>query len=186
MLGQTWVYNWCESRPDTEQVIAEALSSHKQLQQQLMSLLHRVLRSKEYDARRIRMRGLGIELPPGIRLYEVAGPMFFGAAKSAMEVIATVGSGNDHTFVLNMQYVPTIDVTALVALESALDRLFRSRIKVIFAGLTPEVAEVLDRAGIKREPGRLAYAPDVETAISMAIVHAARLPGSLEPPIAAA
>ncbi|HEX2691946.1 MAG TPA: hypothetical protein VHN14_35295, partial [Kofleriaceae bacterium] len=59
-------------------------------------------------------------------------------------------------------------------------------IKVIFAGLTPEVASLLDRAGIKRAPGRLAYAPDLETAISMAIVHAARLPSSAEPPTAAA
>lgn len=130
--------------------------------------------------------GLAVDLPPGIRVYEVAGPMFFGAAQSAMEAIATVGSGSDHTFVLNMQYVPTIDVTALVALESVLDRLYRSHIKVIFAGLSPEVAELLDRAGIKREPGRLAYAPDVETAISMAIVHAARLPRPADPPPAAA
>jgi SulP family sulfate permease len=129
--------------------------------------------------------GLGIELPPGIRLYEVAGPMFFGAAKSAMEAIASVGSGSDHTFVLNMQHVTTIDVTALVALESVLDRLYRSRIKVIFAGLAPDVAELLDRAGIKRQPGRLAYAPDIETAISMAIVHAARLTPSASPPAAA-
>ena len=130
--------------------------------------------------------GLGVELPPGVRLYEVAGPMFFGAAKSAMEVIATVGSGSDHTFVLNMRHVPTIDVTGLVALESVLDRLYRSRIKVIFAGLTPEVAALLDRAGIKREPGRLAYAPDVETAMSMAIVHAARIRGASASPPAAA
>ena len=34
---------------------------------------------------------------------------------------------------------------------------------------------MLARAGIKREPGKLAYAPDLETAISMAIVHAARV-----------
>jgi SulP family sulfate permease len=74
-----------------------------------------------------------------------------------------------------MQYVPTMDATGLVALESVLDRLRRSSIKVIFAGLTPEVSEILDRAGIKRESGKLAYAPDVETAISMAIVHAARV-----------
>lgn len=130
--------------------------------------------------------GLSIELPPGIRLYEVAGPMFFGAAKSAMEAIATVGSGSDHTFVLNMQHVPTIDATGLVALESVLDRLFRSRIKVIFAGLTPEVSGMLDRAGIKRQPGRLAYAPDIETGISMAIVHGARLRRAAESPVAAA
>lgn len=130
--------------------------------------------------------GLAVELPPGIRLYEVAGPMFFGAAKSAMEALATVGAGSDHTFVLNMQHVPTIDVTGLVALESALDRLYRSRIKVIFAGLSPEVSDLLERAGIKRQPGRLAYAPDVETAISMAIVHAARQPRPADPPPAAA
>ena len=129
--------------------------------------------------------GLAVDLPPGVRLYEIAGPMFFGAAQSAMEVIATVGSGKDHTFVLNMQHVPTIDATGLVALESVLDRLFRSRVKVIFAGLTAEVAELLDRAGIKREPGRLAYAPDVETAISLAILHAARL-RALDPPTVAA
>ncbi|HEX4422035.1 MAG TPA: C4-dicarboxylic acid transporter DauA [Kofleriaceae bacterium] len=129
--------------------------------------------------------GLAVELPPGVRLYEVAGPMFFGAAKSAMEVIAAVGRGTDHTFVFNMQHVPTIDVTGLVALESVLDRLFRLRIKVIFAGLAPEVSSMLDRAGIKRAPGRLAYAPDIETAISMAIVHAARI-GTLESPAAPA
>ena len=46
---------------------------------------------------------------------------------------------------------------------------------VIFAGLAPEISEMLDRAGIKRESGKIAYAPDVETAISMAIVHAARV-----------
>ena len=62
----------------------------------------------------------------------------------------------------------------LVALESMLDRLNRSGRKVIIAGLAAEPAALLDRAGIKRVPGRLAFAPDVDTAISMAIVHGAR------------
>jgi sulfate permease, SulP family len=113
------------------------------------------------------------EVPPGVRVYEIAGPLFFGAAKTAMNALHTAG-GNDHTLILSMQHVPTMDATGLVALESVLDRLRRSSIKVIFAGLTPEVSEILDRAGIKRESGKLAYAPDVETAISMALVHAAR------------
>jgi SulP family sulfate permease len=115
-----------------------------------------------------------IEAPPGVRVYELAGPLFFGAAKTAMEALHVAG-GQDHTMILSMEHVPTIDATGLVALESVLDRLYRSKIKVIFAGLNPEVAELFERAGIKREPGKLAYAPDVDTAISMAIVHAARL-----------
>ncbi|MDX2091633.1 MAG: C4-dicarboxylic acid transporter DauA [Kofleriaceae bacterium] len=115
-----------------------------------------------------------LEVPEGVRVYEIAGPLFFGAAKTAMEALHVVGD-KDHTVIIAMAYVPTMDATGLVALESVLDRLYRSKVKVIFAGITPEVSEILDRAGIKREPGKLAYAPDVETAISMAIVHSARL-----------
>lgn len=125
-----------------------------------------------------------VEVPAGVRLYELAGPLFFGAAKTAMEQLHVAG-GRDHTMILVMEHVPTMDATGLVALESVLDRLYRSKINVIFASLTPEVAELLDRAGIKRDPGRLAYAPDVETAVSMAIVHAARMDRPPDKPAAA-
>ncbi len=117
---------------------------------------------------------LAIDVPRGIRVYEIQGPLFFGAAKSAMEALHRVGD-DDHTYILDMRLVPTMDATGLVALESVLDRLHRSKIKVIFAGLAPEVNDILNRAGIKREMGKIAYAPDVETAVSMAIVHAARV-----------
>ena len=116
---------------------------------------------------------LKIDVPAGIRVYEIAGPLFFGAAKSAMEALHAVGD-KDHTYILDMRHVPTMDATGLVALESVLDRLHRSKVKVIFAALTPEVSDMFNRAGIKREQGKIAYAPDVETAVSMAIVHAAR------------
>ena len=117
---------------------------------------------------------LKIEVPAGIRVYEIAGPLFFGAAKSAMEALHAVGD-KDHTYILAMQHVPVMDATGLVALESVLDRLHRSKIKVIFSGLTTDVSDMLERAGIKREVGKLAYAPNVETAISMAIIHGARI-----------
>ncbi len=113
-------------------------------------------------------------IPKGIRVYHVAGPLFFGAAKTAMETLHTVGD-QDHTCILDMMNVPVIDATGLVALESVVERLVRSKVKVIFAGLASTVSEKFDKAGIKRAPGKIAYAPDVETAISMGIVHAARI-----------
>ena len=119
-----------------------------------------------------------VELPEAlagqVAVYEIRGPLFFGAAQRAMGRIGRV-SGRVRVLIMRLERVPTMDATGLVALESVLDRLYRSNIKVIFAGLTEEVNEILDRAGIKRVPGRLAYAPDTETAISMAIVHAARI-----------
>ena len=124
---------------------------------------------------------VGYPMPPGVRLYEIAGPLFFGAAKTAMETLNTVSFGNkDHTYILAMENVPMMDATGIVALESVLATLFRSNIKVIFAGLRPDVSERLDRAGMKRHPGKLAYAPDIDTAVSMAIVHAARLGHKVE------
>jgi sulfate permease, SulP family len=119
------------------------------------------------------------EAPPGVRIYDIAGPMFFGAAKTAMETLDTIGSGT-RTVILSMKSVPVMDATGMVALQTMLDRLQRSNRKVIFAGLQAEPAQVLARAGIKRVPGRLAFAPDIETAISMAIVHEARASSASE------
>jgi sulfate permease, SulP family len=124
---------------------------------------------------------LAVDVPPGVRVYEIAGPLFFGAAKSAMEALHTVGD-QDHTYILDLRHVSTMDATGLVALESVLDRLRRSEIKVIFAALSGEVIDLFQRAGIKREAGKIAYAPDVETAISMSIVHAARGPRATTSP----
>jgi sulfate permease, SulP family len=120
------------------------------------------------------------ELPAGVRLYEVAGPLFFGAAKSAMDALHNSG-GAVETLILSMAHVPTIDATGLVAVESVLDHLFRAKTKVILAGLQPDIAELFERAGIKRTPGKLAFAPDVETAVSMAIVHSAQLQAEPRP-----
>jgi SulP family sulfate permease len=114
---------------------------------------------------------IGLDMPPGVRLYEIAGPMFFGAAKTAMEAVHI--ADGDHTVIIAMEHVPTMDATGLVALELVLDRLYRTGRLVIFAGLSPELVALLDRAGIRRAPGKLAYAPDTATAISMAIVAAA-------------
>lgn len=114
-----------------------------------------------------------IDMPKGVHLYEIAGPLFFGAAHVAMETLETVGH-EARTVIVSMRQVNVMDSTGLVALESMLDRLARDGRKVILAALQPGPAELLERAGIKRVPGQLAFAPDLDTAISMAIVHSAR------------
>ncbi len=108
-----------------------------------------------------------IELPPGVRYYEVAGPLFFGAAKTAFENLRRSHQAGQ-TVIISMRAVPIMDATGLVALESAIDRLHRDNQQVILVGLRPELVVLLEQAGIRRIPGRLAFAPDAETAASMA------------------
>ncbi len=102
-------------------------------------------------------------LPPGILLYEVAGPMFFGAAEKAVSTLTTTAR-HATAVILYMGAVPSMDVTALVALESAIRKLQRNRTFVVLAGVQPQPAEVLRRAGIVDEPGRIALCRTLEEA----------------------
>jgi SulP family sulfate permease len=125
-----------------------------------------------------------LELPPGVRLYEIAGPLFFGAAQKAMSVFETI-KDRSLAVILYLGQVPVIDATGLVALETLIDRLKRSGHKVILAGLQHQPAEVLQRAGIVREPGKLAIAPNLDDAVSLAIVHTARQATAAPQPVSA-
>jgi sulfate permease, SulP family len=125
-----------------------------------------------------------LEMPDGVKLYEIAGPLFFGAAERAMSALRIAG-GRRQVVIIYLAQVPAIDATGLVAMESVLQNLKHAGHKVILAGVRKPVAEVFERAGIVREPGRLAFAPDLDTALSVAILALARPPAAPGAPSAA-
>jgi SulP family sulfate permease len=87
-------------------------------------------------------------LPDGVSVYEIAGPLFFGAAKRAMGAIETAGVGA-RVVVLALGTVSVIDASGLVALESALERLRRAKKLVVIAGPLPEPRSVFDRSNLE-------------------------------------
>jgi len=87
-------------------------------------------------------------VPKGIAVYEIAGPLFFGAAAQAMRILDTVGS-SARVVVLALGNVPVIDATGLVALESALRRLHAAKKLVIIAGPLPKPQSVFDKAALE-------------------------------------
>jgi SulP family sulfate permease len=112
-------------------------------------------------------------IPEGVVVYEIGGPLFFGAAQKAMSVLDTVQRRHG-AVILVMAKVPVIDATGLVALETLLAGIKRAGQKVILCGVGAAPRAVLERAGIVRQRGVLSYAPDFDTAVSMGIVHSAR------------
>lgn len=106
-------------------------------------------------------------LPSGVILYDIAGPLFFGAAQKAMSALAQVAQGV-RTVVLDVRDVPAMDATGLVNLESALQRLHQSGVMVILGGIQPQPARVLARAGIESEDGRLVLCESFDDAIALA------------------
>jgi SulP family sulfate permease len=87
-------------------------------------------------------------VPKGVVVYEIAGPLFFGAAQKAMGAIQTAGMGA-RAVVLALGTVPTIDATGLVALESAIEELRRAKKMVIIAGPLPEPRSVFEKANLE-------------------------------------
>lgn len=106
--------------------------------------------------------GARSDLPPGVMLYEIAGPLFFGAAEKAVGGISA--SGGTEVLILDMHAVPAMDVTGLIALESLLKKMKSSGTQVRIVGLQAQPRGVLAKAGIK-EGSSLHFFKDVAAAV---------------------
>ena len=107
------------------------------------------------------------DLPAGVAVYEVAGPLFFGAAQNAMTALGAVGA-RIQLVVLALGRVPSIDATGLVALESALVRLKQAGKRVVITGPLPEPRRIFDKANLPQHHPHLSFAPTVEDGIALA------------------
>jgi SulP family sulfate permease len=107
-------------------------------------------------------------LPRGVLLYEIAGPLFFGAAQKALSTITVIDRREVRTVVLDIRSVPVLDATGLVALESLVKRLNGRAIKVILAGVQPQPMRVFARAGWRNRRGLLRIFRSFERGIALA------------------
>jgi len=89
------------------------------------------------------------DLPEGVVRYEIAGPLFFGAAQHAMGQIDRLRP-DVRVIILDLSRVPAIDATGLVALESACESLYKAKRRVIICGPLPEPRRVFDKAELSR------------------------------------
>ncbi len=93
-------------------------------------------------------------LPEGVRLYEVSGSLFFGAAEKAMSALRDIGA-RPRAIIINIEAVTVMDVSGLVALDSAIERLQSDGILVAVAGVHGQPALLMRRAGLRNMPGKL-------------------------------
>jgi sulfate permease, SulP family len=122
---------------------------------------------------------LKLKLPRDTVLYEVNGPLFFGAAEMAMDAFKAINA-RMRVLILQMSSVPAMDITGLVALESALLRLRQLGVLTILTGVRPQPMSVLRKADVQEEPGRVQFCATLEEAAAAASAHVAARP----PPVA--
>lgn len=108
-----------------------------------------------------------LDIPDGVAIYEIAGPLFFGAAQNAMGQLDTV-DGGVRVVVLALGQVPTIDATGIVALDGAIGRLRKAKKLVVIAGPLPEPRRIFDRARLDETHEHVYFTDTLDDAVGLA------------------
>jgi SulP family sulfate permease len=116
--------------------------------------------------------GEGAELPPGslpsgVVIYNIEGPLFFGAAEKLERTLAHIQRPAT-TLILRMGHMPFLDATGILAIEEIISDFLKHNSSVVLAEVRPNVLHKLERAGLLRQLG-----PDnVAATLSLALARA--------------
>ena len=106
-------------------------------------------------------------LPKGILLYEINGPLFFGASQGFQDALANLHV-RPKVIILRMRNVPFIDATGMQRLQRVI-RDFKARhVHVLLSGVQPPVYEALQQSGVIESLGADRIYTDIRSAVHMA------------------
>ena len=88
----------------------------------------------------------GREIPPGVEVYEVNGPFFFGAADKLKDVMSEIAKP-PKVFILRMRNVPAIDATGMHALEQMAKKCRAQGTTLLLTEIRPQPLRAIVRAG---------------------------------------
>ena len=105
------------------------------------------------------------KLPLQIRVYEITGPLFFGAADAIEHIVV-----KDFTtcLVLRMRSVPAIDSTAMNALQDLICVCESKGITVVFSHVNEQPMKVMQKAGFLELVGEENFCPNISVALKRA------------------
>ena len=105
-------------------------------------------------------------IPPGVEVYDIAGPFFFGAAEQFKATLAAV-SRKPKVLVVRMRSVPFIDSTGLNVLRDLVRRTQGDGTTVIVAEIQDQPREALQRGGLVELVGSENIVGSLELAIAL-------------------
>jgi sulfate permease, SulP family len=109
-------------------------------------------------------------VPPGVEVYEINGPFFFGAAEKFKDTLSEV-SKKPKVLIIRMRHVPAIDSTAMHALRDLVRRTRKDRTLVLFSDVQSQPLIALERSGLLEEIGKDSLFGDIDEALAAARKH---------------
>lgn len=105
------------------------------------------------------------ELPREIRVYEITGPLFFGAADAIEKILF-----KDFTkcLILRMRSVSALDITAMNALDELADKCLENNITLIFSHVSEQPMRVMEKTGFIRKISKENFCKNIAAALKRA------------------
>ena len=91
-----------------------------------------------------------LDLKPGVSVYEIDGPFFFGAATKFDEIVRLSLQERPKVRIIRMRKVPFIDSTGIHNLQILIESSHREGILIVLSGVRDNVRAALHKAGIDR------------------------------------
>lgn len=105
------------------------------------------------------------KVPQHVRVYEISGPMFFGAADLISQM-----SLKDYTkvLVIRMRAVPALDATAMHSLEILRERCKKAGVKMVFSHVNDQPMRTMKKAGFYDAIGAENFCKHIDDALKRA------------------
>ena len=103
------------------------------------------------------------EVPKNVRVYEISGPMFFGAADKILDIKL---KDYTHCLILRMRAVPALDATAMNSLERVYEKCKRHGVILILSHVNEQPLEVMKHSGFYDMVGSENFCDHIDEALS--------------------
>lgn len=122
-----------------------------------------------------------LDLKPGVSVYEIDGPFFFGAATKFDEMVRHSLQENPKVRIIRMRKVPFIDSTGLHNLQLLIESSHREGIRIVLSGVRDNVRADLHNAGIDKLIGDEHICDHISKAVVVANSIVANETATMEP-----
>lgn len=107
------------------------------------------------------------KVPPGVEVYEIQGPFFFGTADILKDLLINLEKP-PKVFILRMRHVPLVDASGLHALKEFYHSCHRSKTTLLLSGVHGQTETDLRKFGLTHLMGEGCIFPHIDAALARA------------------
>jgi sulfate permease, SulP family len=131
-----------------------------------ISNVNTILRDNGQNGATVKNRN-ELNIPKDVELFELSGPLFFGAAYKFKDAIKVI-ENNPRVLIVDMRNVPIIDATGIHTIKDVLRTCERKKTQLIISGIQPHVLEEFRKTRLLFRIGKRYVTNDLSEALRRA------------------